>query len=80
MGVTYLTNQPGNQFYTGNMMNESYKGKYNRKYGLHYGFCFEPQFPPNGINEENFQSPILKAKEKYESTIMIKLSNEFLIF
>ena len=77
MGVTYLTNQPGNQFYTGNMMAESYKGKYNRKYGLHYGFCFEPQFPPNGINEENFQSPILKAKEKYESVIMIKLSNSF---
>ena len=77
MGVTYLSDQPGNQFYTGNMMAESYKGKYNRKYGLQYGFCFEPQFPPNGINEENFQSPILKAHEKYESNIMIKLSNSF---
>lgn len=77
MGVTYLSDQPGNQFYTGNMMADSYKGKYKRKYGPQYGFCFEPQFPPNGINEENFQSPILKAHERYESTIMIKLCNSF---
>jgi len=77
MGVTYLSDQSGNQFYTGNMMIDHYKGKYNRTYGLHYGFCFEPQFPPNGINEEKFQSPILKANEKYSSTIMMKLSNNF---
>ena len=77
MGVTYLSDQPGNQFYTGNMMADSYNGKYNRKYGLHYGFCFEPQFPPNGINEENFLSPILKANKKYKSNIIMKLSNSF---
>jgi len=77
MGVTYLSDQPDNQFYTGNMMTDSYKGKHNRKYGRQHGFCFEPQFPPNGINEEKFQSPILKANEKYISTIIIKLSNNF---
>ena len=77
MGVTYLSDQPGNQFYTGNMMNDNYIGKYNRKYGLQYGFCFEPQLPPNGINEEKFQSPVLKANEKYNSTIIMKLSNNF---
>ena len=77
MGVTYLSDQHGNQFYTGNMMINSYKGKYNRKYGLQYGFCFEPQLPPNGINEFSFKSPILLANEKYNSTIKIKLSNNF---
>ena len=77
MGVTYLSDQPGNQFYTGNMMADHYMGKYNRTYGLQHGFCFEPQLPPNGINEKNFNSPILKANETYSSTIVIRLSNNF---
>ena len=77
MGVTYLSDQPGNQFYTGNNMTNDYIGKYNRAYGLHHGFCFEPQFPPDGINQQKLQSPILKAGEKYNSTIMIRLSNDF---
>ena len=77
MGVTYFSDQPGNQFYTGNMMSKSYDGKYNKKYGLNYGFCFEPQLPPNGINEENFLSPILKASKVYNSTIIMKLNNSF---
>ena len=77
MGVTYLTDQPGNQFYTGNNMTDDYIGKYNRTYGLHHGFCFEPQFPPDGINQKKLKSPILKAGAKYNSTIMIRLSNNF---
>ena len=77
MGVTYLSDQPGNQFYTGNNMTDKYDGKNNRKYGLQYGFCFEPQLPPNGINQEKFKSPILKANEKYKSTIVMKLNNNF---
>ena len=77
MGVTYLSDQPGSQFYTGNMMDDSYKGKNNRQYGPQYGFCFEPQLPPNGINEDKFQSPILKANQEYSSTTVIKLSNNF---
>jgi len=77
MGVTYLSDQPGNQFYTGNMMIDRYIGKYSRTYGLQHGFCFEPQFPPNGINEKNFVSPILKANKNYNSTIIMKLSNDF---
>ena len=77
MGVTYLSDQPGNQFYTGNMMAKRYNGKYNRTYGVQHGFCFEPQLMPNAINEEKFQSPVLKANKKYRSTIVMKLSNSF---
>ena len=77
MGATYLSDQPGNQFYTGNKMTNDYIGKYNRAYGLHHGFCFEPQFPPDGINQQKLQSPILKTGERYNSTIMIRLSNDF---
>ena len=77
MGVTYLSDQPGNQFYTGNMMADNYIGKCNKKYGLQYGFCFEPQLPPNGINQEKFQNPILKANNRYNSTIIMQLNNDF---
>ena len=77
MGVTYFSDQPGIQFYTGNMMDNKYSGKYNRKYGCQYGLCLEPQFYPNAINQENFYKPILRANEKYNSTILMKLNNNF---
>ena len=77
MGVTYLSDQPGNQFYTGNNMSDNYFGKNGRKYGYQFGFCFEPQFPPNSINNEKFQSPILKANDQYSSIIIMQLSNNF---
>ena len=77
MGVIYFTNQLGLQFYTGNMMAKEYDGKENRKYGLHYGLCLEPQFFPDAINQPNFISPILKTGKKYSSTIIMKLINDF---
>jgi len=77
MGVTYFTDQPGVQFYTGNMMADEYRGKENKKYGKNYGLCFEPQYFPDAINQPKFISPILKAGENYLSTIVMKLSNDF---
>ncbi len=77
MGVEYSTNQPGIQFYTGNMMNKKYNGKYNRNYGIHYGMCFETQNFPNAINNLNFPTPILKKDQIYKSFTKIKLRNDF---
>ena len=77
LGVEYYSNQKGIQFYTGNMMLESYVGKYNKTYGLQYGMCLEPQHYPDAINQLNFPSPILRKNEKYLSKIKIKLRNDF---
>ena len=77
MGVTYFSDQPGVQFYTGNNMDDNYQGKENRKYGYQHGLCIEPQFFPDAINQKNFISPILRANEKYRSTIIMKLTNNF---
>ena len=77
MGVTYFTDQPGIQFYTGNMMTSKYIGKKNKKYGIHHGLCLEPQFFPNAINQKNFKSPILKKGKKYNANIIMKLGNNF---
>ena len=77
MGVTYFTDQPGVQFYTGNMMANEYNGKENKKYGKNFGLCFEPQFFPDAINQPKFKSPILKAGENYLSSIVMRLGNDF---
>ena len=77
MGVEYFTNQPGIQFYTGNMMSEKYNGKYNKNYGIQYGMCLEPQNFPDAINNPSFPSPILKKGEVYKSINKIKLRNDF---
>ena len=78
MGVEYYTDQPGMQFYSGNMMDENYEGKYSKTYGKNFGMCFEPQLFPDAINQPSFPSPILKKGEKYTSTIKMKLRNDFI--
>jgi len=77
MGCIIFANKPGLQFYTGNMMNDYYEGKHNRKYGKQFGFCLESQFFPDFINCKNFVKPILKQGMKYNSKIVMKLKNNF---
>ena len=77
MGLYLYSNQPGLQFYTGNMMNHCYLGKYKRQYGQNYGLCLEPQLFPDAINHTNFESPILCKEDKYQSLIVMKLKNDF---
>ncbi len=77
LGVEYYTNQPGIQFYTGNMMLEKYIGKYGRSYGRHWGMCLEPQNYPDAINQSNFPSSVLRKNKNYLSKIKIKLRNDF---
>ncbi len=78
MGVEYYTDQPGIQFYTGNMMKKKYSGKYNKYYGIQYGLCLETQQFPDAINKSNFPSPILKKGDIYKSYTKIKLRNDFI--
>ena len=56
-----FTDLPGLQLYTGNFLDgEVCRGKV---YGKHTGFCLEPQYFPNAINTEGFESPVLRAGE-----------------
>ena len=57
------TDMPAIQFYSGNMI------KGNGSSGVlspRDGFCLEPQYCPNAVNVEAFESPILKAGETKE--------------
>ncbi len=60
------TDLPGVQFYTGNFI-EPHTGKQGAQYGRRGAFCFETQLFPNGINVPEFDSPILKAGDVFES-------------
>ena len=77
MGMELFSDQPGLQFYTGNMMNHYYLGKYKRQYGQNYGLCLEPQLFPDAINHKNFISPVLHKGQTYNSKIIMKLKNDF---
>lgn len=66
-----FTDMPGVQLYTAKELEEQ-GGKGGITYGHFGGVCFETQQYPNGINEPNFPSPILKAGEEFESTTVYR--------
>jgi len=62
------TDEPGVQFYTGNFLDGSLKGKNGVVYGKHAGFCLETQHFPDSPNQPKFPSTILKPGQTYRTT------------
>ena len=60
------TDRPGVQLYTGNFI-ATQNGKQGAVYERRQGLCLESQFYPNAVNEPNFESPMIKANEVYQS-------------
>src|SRR6266704_4299343 len=69
-----LTTQPGLQFYTGNFLDGTLKGKGGWVYQRRNGFCMEAQHFPDSPNHPNFPSVVLKPGEVYRNTIIYRLS------
>jgi aldose 1-epimerase len=63
-----VTDQPGVQFYTGNFLDGTLKGKGGTVYGKNAGFCLETQHFPDSPNQPKFPSTILKPGETFHST------------
>ena len=61
------TTEPGVQFYTGNFLDGSLRGKGGRVYKLRSGFCLETQHYPDSPNHSNFPSTILQPGQTYAS-------------
>lgn len=61
----------GMQFYAGNFL-KPHSGKGGVTYDKRHAFCLESQYYPNAINQEGFESPLLKAGEKYDTTTIYK--------
>ena len=55
-----FTTEPGVQFYTGNFLDGTIKGKGGIVYRKHHGFCLEAQHFPDSIHHPNFPSAVLE--------------------
>lgn len=62
------TTEPGIQFYTGNFLDGSNKGKGGVVYKKHYAFCLETQHFPDSPNHPDFPSIALKPGAEFQST------------
>jgi len=69
-----LTTEPGLQFYTGNFLDSTLKGKNNWMYGKHAALCLETQHFPDGPNQPSFPNTILKPGEMYQHTTVYRFS------
>jgi aldose 1-epimerase len=74
--MTVLTTEPGVQFYTGNYLDGSVKGKHGVAYKKHQGFCLEAQHFPDAVNKPDFPSVILKPGDTYKQLTIYKFGAE----
>jgi len=68
------TTEPGVQFYTGNFLDGTIKGKSGHVYGLRTGFCLETQHFPDSPNQKNFPSTVVRPGKAYESRTVFAFS------
>ena len=69
-----LTTQPGVQFYTGNSLDGTARGKGGQLYARRTAFCLETQHFPDSPNQPNFPSTELKPGETFQSTTILRFS------
>ena len=71
-----FSTEPGLQFYTGNFLDGTLKGKDGRAYEFRSGFTMEPQHYPDSPNQPAFPSAVLKPGETYKNIILYKFSTQ----
>jgi len=69
-----LTTEPGVQFYSGNFLDGSAKGKGGKAYGQRAAFCLETQHFPDSPNHPNFPSSLLKPGAAFHSETVFRFS------
>jgi aldose 1-epimerase len=69
-----LTTEPGPQFYTGNHLDGTLKGKSGHVYPKNSAFCMETQHYPDSPNKPSFPSTELKPGETYHTTTIYRFS------
>lgn len=68
------TTEPGVQFYTGNFLDGTVKGKGGKVYGFRSGFCLETQHFPDSPNQSQFPSTVLRPGQAFRSTTVYRFS------
>ena len=69
-----FTDQPGMQFYSGNFLNGTIRGKNGVQYQHRTGLCLEAQCFPDSPNKPNFPSVILRPGQVYHQRTIYKFS------
>ena len=69
-----LTTQPGIQFYTGNFLDGTLRGK-GRVYIRRSGLCLETQHYPDSPNQSSFPSTVLRPGERYHEKTVFSFYN-----
>jgi aldose 1-epimerase len=62
-----FTTEPGIQFYSGNFLDGSKKGKGGKVINYRGGFCLEPQHFPDSPNKPDFPSTVLDTGKTFHS-------------
>ena len=70
------TDQPGIQFYTGNFLDGTVKGKGGKSAQLHSALCLETQHYPDTPNKPDFPTATLKPGDKYDTTTEFRFSTK----
>jgi len=73
--LTVESTEPGLQFYSGNFLDGTLKGK-GVVYQHRYGLCLETQHFPDSPNQSDFPSTILQPGDKYESETVYSFSTQ----
>jgi aldose 1-epimerase len=68
-----FTEEPGVQFYSGNLLDGTLSGK-GKTYARRSGFCLEPQHFPDSPNHPTFPDTILRPGEVYETESRFRFS------
>ena len=68
------TTEPGVQFYTGNFLDGTIKGKGGQVYVQRSGLCLETQHFPDSPNKPKFPSTVVKPSGKYHTVTVYKFS------
>ena len=66
--------QPGIQFYTGNFLDGTVKGKGGKPANRHAALCLETQHYPDTPNKPSFPSAELKPGQKYDTSTEFRFS------
>lgn len=66
------TDEPGIQFYAGNFLDGTIKGKKGIFYPMRSAFCLETQHFPDSPNKSGWPSVVIRPGEKYQSTCIYK--------
>lgn len=69
-----LTTEPGLQFYSGNFLDGTVKGKGGAVYRQHQGLCLETQRYPDSINRPAWPTVILRPGQEYRHLMVHKFT------